>query len=176
MANSCVDIVLYGVGCNLTQHRRRSTLSNAGSIDQSWPITFKYAAEIFCYMRDNAIDQTEGLVYKGSMMRVFHHFDIPRGSWGPVKRLLQDTAPTVDENGNNLSVVIPCLTLLRRGGGNRLSEWLINRSLSESDLVEYKNFGQPLTPARKVATLLSEHEERIAKLESRIRELESRLS
>jgi len=147
---------------------------------KGWPQSLKDAAEVYLYIEEHAVETEDGLVFVGTMGKVRKELGIPRGSWGPIKELLQDSVPVVDENGLPLSIAEPCLTLLRRGGGTQPSEWLINRPLTDLDLAEYnkKNISaEGLTSVGGAGTLFHmELEERLTNLESRVRELEARLS
>jgi hypothetical protein len=142
-----------------------------------WPRYFKQAVDVYLYVEEKAVQTDAGLIFTGSMRDVRMHLGIPIGSWGHIKTLLQDTVPTVDENGNSLAIVEPCLTLFKRGGGKIPSEWLINRPISELDLNLYRPppAHKGLTIPPRAATVVSDHESRIAELESRVSELESRL-
>jgi len=156
----------------------------------TWPQSLRDAAEVYLYIEEHAVETGDGLVFTGTMTDVRKELGIARGSWGPIKSLLQDSVPVQDENGIPLSVAEPCLTLLRRGGGSQPSEWLINRPFTELDLAEYnkKNISaQGLTSVGGADTVVGEAGERLAELEnevikikmilqnfeSRIRELEA---
>src|SRR5215831_8440180 len=102
-----------------------------------WPLYFAQAADVYLYIEEKAVKTEEGLVFTGTMESVRTHLKISRGSWGPIKALLQDTIPTIDEDGHSLPVVGTVLVRLRRGGNTSPSEWLVNRPLSELDLAVY---------------------------------------
>lgn len=139
----------------------------------TWPQALRDAAVVYLYIESHAVETSDGLIFTGTMAEVRRELGIARGSWGPIKSMLQDSVPVTDENGMLLSVAEPCLTLLRRGGGSQPSEWLINRPFSELDLAETKKLRQPLTSVGGADTVVGEAGERLAELENEVTKIKT---